>query len=1124
MKQNTKLNLQKADFYSGNLKEIIMDRMLVFQSQRDTFQKAVEKTKNKLDQSFLKDFESMYGFKPGQEILEWENLKKAYKSIMYEVADVWNMIDHHSAEEEEMEENEEGGFEYAISSTERLIKIKDPEEVLSWLVGTYSGLMFLFNGSYAFASDGGGDTCWINLLPNEKESIEVNHYNHEIGVLENLPYYSISHFIADNWTNETNESYDDEEDEEFEEINSDKKEKEPILVSKIKDSLIRSFEKEATKIYENKPIYHNSLDMFERSAWLLGHSYGDPAYAFTEKLADAPSYTTWEEEKPEIKKYPNLAAYWIIHHFYLKNDDACRETIKLATKSKGKIIPTLSKHILGYLDGNLKTLFNVPSEKVEKIRTQTFGNADPKQIEPKNVQLYNDSLGLSNLKTISKKELESRMKTDSDLFQLIEDYPDDVTTHDTILKEISKKDPNLKRVIEDYFRERMDSAYNTWPYNPEKLEKRLSTVINAAFRQGLKYDADNKKAFCGITKTIGMLDDDKAMISLREAVHKLKQDDPRMEYVVEALINSDHKESRSVLADAAWRTFETLDNVKEINQKVQKEGPTLNNMFTAYTHLNEALQERILTLDEVSVELIKKLFTYRDHFKYFGMSVGNAFAVCAHLGLNEHIGIIEDYLKKSFQIKGKDKGSYLELRLIINISEAAIAWAKMEPEKAKPELSKFFTETDKSNDPGIAIDLKACYVAGLLFLEPNNKEYLNFAERILGNKGDQIRVYGIIRCIKKKKIVKLKDYLWHHIYADPNPMVDYSWSYIEVEARSAWETLTGTEAPKFDDSDEYASALSKKKTLLPEAILHPEKYSIQHVFEKIQESKYKHEDVVRYGGPWLVESLRYSLDEYKYSGSYDRWEAIKALFIQGRGVYPYFIEIFNLPYVAPSWKAYLLQFMRVMEPESIKWNQIFKMDSNTIKAQLENPSPEWYVWQDLLAARLFLLDGESSFEIISQVIKNRLDMTNHESYDSSIYEESLGLRLPLLLRWFGKKGDDLIQKHWKETKPNSETRTMFDLAARRKLENQIPTMPKIEEPGILLTFYPEHRKYGWHTWIHMTPDVVRFGTNEFHLHSVLPDSKTESSITKAGEYLEMIWEMAFTLGYTVSKKKPKTKK
>ncbi|TGL50778.1 hypothetical protein EHQ55_07005 [Leptospira meyeri] len=1123
MKQPTTLNLQKSDFYYGNLKEIMMDRMLVFQSLRDKFENALKKNKTKLDQTFLKEFESMYGFKPGKEILEWENLKKGYKSIMYEVADVWNMIDHHSAEEEELEEDENGGFDYAISSTERLTKVKDPEEVLSWLVGTYSGLMFLFNGSYAFASDGGGDTSWINLLPNEKESVEVNHYNHEIGELENLPYYSIAHFILDNWNNESNEGYEEEE-EEFEEENLQQKIKEEVLVSKIKDSAIKAFEKEATKFYESKPIYHNSLDMFERSSWLLGHSYGDPAYAFTEKLADAPSFAIWEEEKSDIKNYPNLAAYWILHHFYFKNDAACKETIKLASKSKGKIIPTLSHHILKYLDGKSKTLFNLASEKVEKIRTQTFSNADAKHIDPKNLKIYNDTLGLSNLKTISKKELESRLKSELNLFQLMEEFPDDVATHDSILKEISKKDTNLKRLIDDYFRERTDSAYNTWPYNPEKLDKRLSVAINAAFRQGLKYDAENKKAFCGITKTIGMLDDDRSMVSLREAVHKLKQDDPRMEYVVEALIKSNHSEAKSILADAAWRTFETLDNIKEIRNKIQKEGPTLNNMFTVYTHLNEALQERILNLDDVSVQLINKLFQYKDHFGYFGMSVGNAFSVCAYLNINEHIEIIANYVRQSSKIKGRDRSAYLDLNTIINTAEAALAWAKMDPDRAKLELLEFYLQMDHSSSPGIAIDLKACYVAGLLLLEPENQNYLEFAERILGNKGDQVRVYGIIRWIKKLKVQKFKNHLWYHIYADPDPMVDYSWTHIEVEARDAWIALTGEDAPEFNGSDQYASALSKNKSLLPEAILHPEKYSIQHVFEKIRETKYKHEDVIRYGGPWLVESLRYSMDEYKYSGSYDRWEAIKALFIQGQGVYPYFLEIFKLPYADSSWKTYLLQFMRVMEPESLKWKKVLTMDEAQIKLILEEPTPDWYVWTDLLAAKLFLLDGDSSFETISKAIIRRLDMTNHESYDSSIYEEVLGLRLPLLWRWFGKKGDDLIQKYWKESKSGSETRTMFDMAARRKLNDKIPDMPKIEDPGILLTFYPEEREYGWHTWIHMTPDVVRFGTNEFHLHSVLPDSKTESSITEAKEHLEMIWKMANILGYTVSKKKPKGKK
>ncbi|TGM03183.1 hypothetical protein [Leptospira jelokensis] len=1126
MKQSKQLNLQKSDLYSGKLKEIIIDRMLVFQSLRDKFQNAFDKTKNKLDQNFLKEFESMYGFRPGKEILEWENGKNAYKSIMYEVADVWNMIDHHSAEEEEMEEDEDGGFDYAISSAAKLTKIKDPDEVLTWLVGTYSGLMFLFNGSYAFASDGGGDSCWINLLPNENESVEVNYYNHEIGELENLPYFSISHFIADNWNHESNEGYDDdeEEDDEFEDEDAVPKIKEPILASQIKDSTIKAFEKEAMKLYEKKPIYHNSLDMFERSAWLLGHSYGDPAYAFTEKLANAPSYALWEEEKKEIKKFPNLAAYWILHHFYLKNDDACRETIKLASNSKGKVIPTISKHVLGYLDGKFKTLFNLPSEKVEKIRTQTFSNADPKQIEPKNLKFYNESLGLSNLNTISKKELESRLRKEKDLFQLMEEFPDDVTAHDTILKEISKKDKTLKNLVEDYFRERTDSAYNTWPYNPEKLDKRLSVAINAVFRQGLKYDAENKKAYCGITKTIGMLDDDRAMVSLKEAVHKLKQDDPRMEYVVEALINSCHTESRTILADAAWRTFETLDNVKEIREKVQKEGPNLNNMFTVYTHLNTALQERILTLDDVSIKLIEKLFNYKDHLGYFGISAGNAFAVCAHLDLKEHIETIANYLRKSSQFKGRDKGSYLELNSIINISEASLAWAKLEPEKAKLELYQFFSTIENSAFPGIAIDLKACYVAGLLRLEPDNHEYTKFAERVLGNRGDQVRVYGILRCIRKHELHKFKDYLWYHIYADPDPMVDYSWSYIEVEARKAWETLTGEDAPEFDTSDQYANSLSKNKSLLPEAILHPEKYSIQHVFQRIRETNYKHEDVIRYGGPWLVESLRFSLDEYKYSGSYDRWEAIKALFFQGPGVYPYFLEIFQLPYVAPSWKVYLLQFMRVMELESLKWKQVLAMEKSEIKQLLEEPTPDWYVWTDLLAARLYLLDGESSFDTITQVIIRRLEMTNHDSYDSSIYEEALGLRLPLLWRRFGKKGDDCIESQWKKAKKGSETYTMLEMAARRKLEDQIPEMIEIKDPGILLTFYPEQREYGWHTWIHLSKETIRYGTNEFHLQGVLPDSKTESSMPATDANLKTVWEMAHILGYTVSKKKPKGKK
>ncbi len=39
----------------------------------------------------------------------------------------------------------------------------------------------------------------------------------------------------------------------------------------------------------------------------------------------------------------------------------------------------------------------------------------------------------------------------------------------------------------------------------------------------------------------------------------------------------------------------------------------------------------------------------------------------------------------------------------------------------------------------------------------------------------------------------------------------------------------------------------------------------------------------------------YSLDEYKYAGEYDRWEAVKALFLQGRHSLTYFAQVLDLP-------------------------------------------------------------------------------------------------------------------------------------------------------------------------------------------------------------------------------------
>ncbi|WP_411823369.1 hypothetical protein [Leptospira sp. 'Mane'] len=1121
MKETKEKLFNKDDLYSGRLADIISDRMLVYQSLREKFQKILSEKKAKLTESLLDQFQEMYGFKPGKEILEWENLRAAYSEIMYNVPDIWNMIDHHSFSSDDEDQDYEG--DYKPSSIQTLLKEKDPKLNLEKILKSYSGLMFLFTGTYTFASDGGGDTCWINLFPNEKESVEVNRYNHEIGKLESDPYYSISHFIADNWSNDSQE--DDYED--FEDDEEETKPKEPILLTQIKKKTIKDFETAAAKQYEKKPIYYKSLEMFERSAWLLGHSYGDPAYAFTESLADAPSYSAWESEKKILNEYTNLSAYWILAHFFMKNDHACKEACQIAKSASGKIIPLLADTVLNYLNGKSKTFNSVPSEKIEKLRDLTFRNCDPNQIEPQNRKSYDDVLGLSSLKTLSKKELETKLKEGAEPFALIIAYPEDVNSHDLLLKEAGKKDPAFAKIIEEYFRERNDSAYNEWPYKKERLDKRLSLPVSAAFRQGLKYDSENKKAFCGITRTLGKFDDDNSMSAFRDAIRKLKQDDPRLEYIVSDLIGSEHKDSLSILTEAAWKVFSTLDSVLEKKEKVAKEGPNLNNIFTVYSHLGQALQERILVADEESIKLCDKVLSYKENLGLFGISIGYAFAVSAKLGLVRHLEIIQSYLHAGVEIKGGyDRSSYLELSTLLNLSEGAMAWAFMSPDSAKQGLYELFELADKNDSPSISIDLKACLLSGLLLLEPEKKEWIDLANRILGNKGDQVRVYGVIRAVGKKKIQALKHHLVYHIYADPDPMVDYSWTYIENVARVAWNLLTGEDMAAYDSSDQYASSLSKNPGLLPEAILHPEKYSIQHVFEKIREKNFKHEDVIKYGGPWLLDSLRYSLDEYKYAGEYDRWEAVKTLYLQGRHALPYFAEVLDLPYASPSWKLHMLQLMRMMEPEAKKWEKTISLSAGEIKSILNKPSFDWIAWVDLLCVRLYLIEKENSFETILATVQKRLEISNAYTYSSYAYEETLGMRIPRFLRWFGKKGDDAIEKLWKNARPNSEIRTYLDEAAKAKVDMDIPDFSKITGNGIHLTDYIRGDNYGFHFWIYLDEAMMKFGVNEFHLQGILKDSKAESSCpiaTEKKETLHEVWQMAHLLGYKLSVKKSKKK-
>lgn len=1128
MTQKSPPSFKKSDLSSGKLAEIMADRMLSKQSYRDTFWKAFASKKKKAPANFLDQFEKLYGFQPSEEILEWENVRFAYEQIMYNVNDVWNMIDHEGGFQiDEESEDDDYDPDYPAVSFQKFLlkKSQSIEEQVNSILGSYQGLMFLLTGVAHFGSDGGGDSCWVNMLPHAEGSAEVHRYNHEVGELEDEPFFSIAHFIASNWSSEEDDYDDYDEEDEDEEGASEER-----IESVLGDKVLKQYEGEAQKKYDKRPFYTKSLDLFERSAWLLGHSYGDPAYAYAEKLASAPKFKDWEAEKKFLDKSHPLTAYWILAHYFMKNEKACREACAVAKKLPGKILPAIAKSILSLLDEKSDSLGKVKAKKLEELRDETFKNCDISQIEPENRKLLEEATGLSGKKKIASGDLKKRIQKGEDPLSLMEEFSEDVETHDFLLKEIGKKDPKFSKLVEQYFKARTDSTYNEWPYKKEDLDLRLSLPVSAAFRQGLNYDVENKKAYAGIIKTLGKFDDQNAMNAFRDAVRKLKQDDKRLEEVVGCLLQSEHEEALSIWTEAAWKFFETLDGALEKKKKVQDEGPNLNNIFTVFSYLQQALNERLLVGDEESGKLANKVLTYRKNLSIFGIALGYAFAVSAKLGFKENLEYIRTYLEMGSQIKGSGRDSYLEFNQLVNLSEGAIAWAVLEPETAKSGLRELFETAEKHSSPGISIDLLACYLSGLLFLEPDREEWIQFAHRILGNRGEEYRAYGPIRAVGKAKIQALKNHLYYHVYADPSPMVDYTWTYIEDAARNAWTLIEGKELPAFDDDDEYANRLSKNPKELPAAILKPEKYSVQHVFQNIREKKYINPEVIKIGGPWLEESLRFSCDEYRYGGNYDRWEAMKALFIQGESAIPVYAGILDLPYAGSDWKLYCLQFLRFVEKEGNQWTRVLQMDEESIVQILNSNPPEWAAWGDLLAAKLFLLKEKDSFETILKLIKRRLSYTNPHSYTSSSTEEALASRLPSILPWFGREGDNTLEKLWKESKKESEGWYILDSAARKNPEIVLSELPELGEEGIELEQRINGGEYGPRFWIQLGSKEVKFGIEEFHLHNILENSRAESSLDSSllkkdsQKILNDLWKMAQILGYTVSKKKAKKKR
>ncbi|KAB2932715.1 MAG: hypothetical protein F9K24_10065 [Leptonema illini] len=1103
-------------------------------------------------------FERLYGWQAPDEILEYERCRLAYADALDRIPDTYSFIDVDSEDDAAFADElaahpqlagEGIAFDYLPPSARWLIEEGDVERLLDRLLSSYAGTMFLFTGLIYLGSDPSGDSCWIGLLPDKTsgktKAVTVHPYNHETGELEGDVYFSLAHFIASFWgsvsADEYEEDFDEDPDEDLKvDAEDDAGESgdgttggEPRIAETpvgpeglyISEEIVEAFSEKAAGQYEKRPEILRPEELFERAHWLLGHSYDDPTYAFAEHIDSAPTVADWQQEKKLLRKHPHLAFYWIIAHYFMKNDQACKEACEIAMTLSGEVAKALAHRMLKQLKTEQSLFPAITSaDRLSKLRENTRKNCSDAQLEASQEQATSAEQSKATNR-LTEKQCQSRLASGEDPFAIIAAFPDDVATHDLCLETAAKNDAEFAKQAKQYFSERADSYYNTWPYDSDRLDRRFSLPCSAAFRSGLRYNAEHKKAFCGITKTLGMLDDDAAMLAFAEAIDRLEQDDDRFEPVLESLAESNHARKAELLHRAARRFLGSRSEALEKQKRIEAKGPTLDAMFMQNSKLRPALSYALHLEDEESERLVDIVLASRENLAILGLGLGDAFRVVRRRGLNRHLSFVHDYLKTVEQASEKI-GSF-EFRVLYNAAEAAITFAGLVPEDAVPFLKGLFQTALGLTNAGAKIDLIASALSGLLLhqLEDEHRQWLL---RILGNRNGEYRVYGPLAALAGLDVSQLpadwpaadiKASVYHHVYFDPKPMVDYTPMYIEAAARDAYENLTEEALPPFDDSDQYANRIPEDHLI--KAIAHPERYSIQHVFERMAEAQLRSHDLIAPAGAWLLESLRFSADEFRYDQGYDRWNCLRALVLQAEASIPVLAACLDLPYIKKDWYVYLFMVMRLCLNEAKARAEYAAMPAEELFRRLENPATVDLPALDILAAAAIARSGAQALQPGLSALRRRLQYLNDQYPHYSDHDYVIS-RLPVILLQLGEEAWRAIEGIYNENPQNEEIKKVLGSALQADITAPATLPPLSEESPLLLVHALSHPSSEGRTLsIKRTEEglQIEFSLTGFHLHSLLPDAKKTDRANVAVEYEETLCRAVQLEGYAPAAKK-----
>lgn len=228
----------------------------------------------------------------------------------------------------------------------------------------------LFTGLFRLAEHASGDRTLVSLLPDPLGLLRVHSYGHDTGQLGRPR--SLKSFVLSSWLSEMDPG-------------EGPGRPGQVGIPRVKQLLrvVDAYDERLESIRRDHqpPAATDSAKLYARSRWLIDLLWGSAGPSLPEHLAQAPTLQDWEAEQSLLLEHPPLANYWMVAHYFLGNDAACAEAVRLASQARPAPTRWIAQAVSG-LRGHPDTasLRRTGPGQLAEIRRQVRAAALPSQL------------------------------------------------------------------------------------------------------------------------------------------------------------------------------------------------------------------------------------------------------------------------------------------------------------------------------------------------------------------------------------------------------------------------------------------------------------------------------------------------------------------------------------------------------------------------------------------------------------------------------------------------------------------------------------------------------------------------------------------------------------------------